>query len=69
LRAGTMPPVGASRPDRRTVDEVIAAIERELDILAPAAETSQAIATRLATLLERCPRRAADASCKARRAS
>jgi Protein of unknown function (DUF1592)/Protein of unknown function (DUF1588)/Protein of unknown function (DUF1585) len=51
LRAGTMPPVGAPRPDRRTVDEVIAGIERELDIPAPPAETSQAIATRLATLL------------------
>jgi hypothetical protein len=51
LRAGTMPPAGALRPDRRTVDEVIAAIERELDIPAPAAESSQATATRLATLL------------------
>jgi Protein of unknown function (DUF1592) len=51
LRAGTMPPVGAPRPDRRTSDEVIAAIERELDTPAPAAETSEAIATRLATLL------------------
>jgi len=51
LRAGTMPPFGAPRPDRRTLDEVIAAIERELDTPEPAAETSQAIATRLATLL------------------
>jgi Protein of unknown function (DUF1592)/Protein of unknown function (DUF1588)/Protein of unknown function (DUF1585) len=51
LRAGTMPPVGAARPDRRTSDEAIAAIERELDKTAPAVETSQAIATRLATLL------------------
>ena len=51
LRAGTMPPVGAARPDRRTYEEVIAAIERELDKPEPAAETSQAIATRLATLL------------------
>ena len=51
LRAGTMPPVGARRPDRDTYDEVIAAIERELDTPAPAAETSQAIATRMATLL------------------
>lgn len=51
LRAGTMPPVGASRPDRRTTEEVIAAIERELDKPAPAAETSQAIAARLATML------------------
>src|SRR5436190_1124455 len=46
LRAGTMPPVGARRPDRATLDEAIAAIERELDTPAPAAETSQAIATR-----------------------
>src|SRR4029078_7149386 len=30
LRAGAMPPVGAQRPDRRTYDGVIAAIEREL---------------------------------------
>src|SRR5262245_46898466 len=51
LRAGTMPPFGAPRPDRRTLDEVITAIERELDTPEPAAETSQAIATRLATLL------------------
>jgi hypothetical protein len=51
LRAGTMPPVGARRPDRHTVDEAAAAIERELDIPAPAVENSQAIATRLATLL------------------
>src|SRR5262245_58189719 len=51
LRAGTMPPVGAARPDRRTSDEAIAAIERELDKAAPAVETSQAIAARLATLL------------------
>src|SRR5262245_52499929 len=51
LRAGTMPPVGAARPDRLTVGEVIASIERELDIPAPVAETSQAIATRLASLL------------------
>jgi hypothetical protein len=46
-----MPPVGAARPDRRAYEEVTAAIERELDTALPAAETSQAIATRLATLL------------------
>jgi hypothetical protein len=51
LRAGTMPPVGASRPDRQTVEEVLAAIERELDTPAPAVESGQTIATRLATLL------------------
>src|SRR5262245_20505040 len=51
LRAGTMPPVGAPRPDRRTFDEAIKAIERDLDTRAPDTDTSQAIATRLATLL------------------
>jgi hypothetical protein len=51
LRAGTMPPVGAPRPDRRTVDEAIAAIERELDPPTPAVETSSRIAERLAKLL------------------
>jgi hypothetical protein len=51
LRAGTMPPVGARRPDRRAVDEAIAAIEQALDTAAPAAETSAVIATRLARLL------------------
>jgi hypothetical protein len=51
LRAGTMPPVGAKRPNTREIDKAIAAIERELDVLAPAMDTSQNIATRLATLL------------------
>src|SRR4051812_9341719 len=51
LRAGTMPPVGAARPDRRTSEDLIATIERDLDTPAPADESSQAIATRLATLL------------------
>src|SRR5690606_29790153 len=31
LRAGTMPPAGAPRPDRRAIDEAIAAIELELE--------------------------------------
>jgi hypothetical protein len=51
IRAGTMPPVGAPRPDRQAVDEAIAVIERELDTPAPPAETSLVIASRLATLL------------------
>jgi hypothetical protein len=51
LRAGTMPPVGAPRPDRRAFDEAIVAIEHELDTPAPATDTSDAIATRLAMLL------------------
>src|SRR5438093_4173517 len=51
LRAGTMPPVGAPRPDRRTADEVIAAIEVALDKPAPAAKIGDAIATQLARLL------------------
>ena len=51
LRAGTMPPVGAPRPDRRTADEAIATIERELDTPAPVAATSEIIATCLASML------------------
>lgn len=51
LRAGTMPPVGAPRPDRRTYEDVIAAIEEALATPEPASENSQAIATRLAKLL------------------
>jgi len=51
LRAGTMPPVGAPRPDRRTVDQALAVIDRELDTSAPAVETSPLIAARLAKLL------------------
>jgi hypothetical protein len=51
LRAGTMPPVGAPRPDRRTVDEALAVIERELDIFEPVTETSSVVAGRLAKLL------------------
>jgi hypothetical protein len=53
LQAGTMPPVGAPRPDRATYDAVLASIERDLNVLAkPAvAADGQEIATRLATLL------------------
>jgi hypothetical protein len=51
LRAGTMPPFGAPRPDRRTSDEAVVAIERALDTPAPASADSKAIATRLAKLL------------------
>ena len=51
LQAGTMPPVGAPRPDRATYDAVLSSIERGLDTKPPAAADSQEIATRLATLL------------------
>ena len=55
LQAGTMPPVGAPRPDRATYDAVLASIEQDLgentDSKLPAAANSQEIATRLATLL------------------
>jgi hypothetical protein len=51
LRAGTMPPVGAPRPDRRTMDEALSAIEKELDSPAPTTEASPMIAVRLAKLL------------------
>jgi mono/diheme cytochrome c family protein len=51
LRAGTMPPVGSKRPDRRGNDALIAAVERALDRPAPRVDDSQAIATRLAALL------------------
>jgi hypothetical protein len=51
LLAGTMPPVGARRPDRGTTLQAIAAIERALDTPAPAVDTSQNIAARLASLL------------------
>ena len=53
LQAGAMPPVGAPRPDRTTVNAVLASIEHELGKNAkpPATATSQEIATRLATLL------------------
>lgn len=53
LQAGTMPPVGAPRPDRATYDVAVAAIEQALGAnAAPATRvTSQQAATRLARLL------------------
>src|SRR5207302_1922193 len=51
--AGTMPPVGAPRPDRATYDAVLTSIERDLSASAkpPEAADGQEIAKRLATLL------------------
>jgi Protein of unknown function (DUF1592)/Protein of unknown function (DUF1588)/Protein of unknown function (DUF1585) len=53
LQAGTMPPVGAPRPDRASYDAALASIEKELTASAKpsTAASSQEIATRLATLL------------------
>jgi len=53
LQAGTMPPVGAPRPDRATNDAVLTSIERGLRANAKpsVAASSPEIATRLATLL------------------
>jgi hypothetical protein len=53
LQAGTMPPVGASRPDRATYDAVLASIEQDLSakVAANGDANSNEIATRLATLL------------------
>jgi hypothetical protein len=53
LRAGAMPPVGSRRPDRATVDAVLASIEQALGAAAPPppAPSSQEIATRLASML------------------
>jgi len=54
LRAGTMPPVGARRPDRATSDAALADIDRALDsaMARPAgAADDLAVATRLARLL------------------
>lgn len=53
LQAGTMPPVGAPRPDRRTYDALLASIEAALgaDAAPPDDATSQEIADRLALLL------------------
>jgi len=53
LQAGTMPPVGAQRPDRATYDALLASIEAGLgaDAPPPADATSQEIADRLALLL------------------
>jgi len=53
LQAGAMPPVGSRRPDRRTVDAVLASIEQGLGAAAPplAAANSHEIAMRLANIL------------------
>jgi hypothetical protein len=53
LQAGTMPPVGAPRPDRPAYDVVLASLEAALgaDVSPPADATSQEIADRLAMLL------------------
>jgi hypothetical protein len=53
LQAGTMPPVGAPRPDRPAYDAVLASIEAALgaDAAQPADATSREIADRLALLL------------------
>jgi hypothetical protein len=52
LQAGTMPPVGARRPDRAGYDAVLTSIETALGAdVAPVVASSQEIATRLALLL------------------
>src|SRR5215831_17770912 len=51
LQAGTMPPVGAPRPDRATYNMVLMTIEQEMRTNAQAGETSQEIAQHLAALL------------------
>jgi len=53
LQAGTMPPVGAPRPDRRTADAVLTSIEAALGADQPLRTvfTSEQIAGRLASLL------------------
>ena len=53
LQAGTMPPVGAPRPDRPAYDALLASIEAALgaDAAPPADATGQEIADRLALLL------------------
>jgi len=53
LEAGTMPPVGAPRPDRASYDAILTSIEQALGENAKpfAAADSQEIATRLAALL------------------
>ncbi len=52
LQAGTMPPVGAPRPDRATYDAALVSIEQGLGVGAkPAVASSGEIATRLASLL------------------
>jgi hypothetical protein len=52
LQAGAMPPVGSPRPDRAVLDAALLSIERALAGSAqPGKVTSDAIATRLATML------------------
>jgi hypothetical protein len=52
LLAGTMPPVGASRPDRATYDAVVRSVEDSLGAReAPLVADGSVIATRLATML------------------
>ena len=52
LQAGTMPPVGARRPDRATVDTVLRAIEKEFGSRSrPAVASSDEVAVRLASML------------------
>ena len=53
LQAGTMPPVGAARPDRPSYDALLASIESALgaDAAPPADATGREIADRLARLL------------------
>jgi hypothetical protein len=53
LQAGTMPPLGAPRPDRATYDSLLTSIEQSLvaNSSRPAAAADQEIALRLSTLL------------------
>jgi hypothetical protein len=53
IQAGTIPPVDVPRPDRATLDTVLASIEQALGATEkpPAAASSQEIATRLAAML------------------
>ncbi len=53
MQAGTMPPVGAPRPNRATYDAVLADFDKVLisNLPAPAPPTSRELATRLAQLL------------------
>jgi hypothetical protein len=57
LQGGTMPPVGAPRPDRSAYDSLLASIEDVLgaNAPAPAGASSQAVADRLARLLWSSP--------------
>jgi Protein of unknown function (DUF1592)/Protein of unknown function (DUF1588) len=51
LQGSAMPPVGAPRPDRATLDAMLASIERSLEADPKPAASPREIATRLATLL------------------